>query len=114
MDRNHSLPGSCRLEREDSQKCAPASIGDALGKGVVLRHIGHPQVFMVDHVILLNDLACRCVMEVASLPGDVLLGFGQRRDGLAPAVAALLAPGDASLAAAQIGFGRVVSGNRQE
>jgi hypothetical protein len=45
------------------------------------------------------------MMEVLPLVTDVMLRLGERRDGLAPPVAALLAPRHRTLAAAQIGFG---------
>ena len=108
----HSLPGSYRLEREDGQKHTPPSIADALGQVVVPHHVGDPQVFVIDYVVRLDQLAGVSVMEVTALVADVLMGFCQERHRFASTVAPLLAPRYPSLATSQIGFGfAVVAGS---
>src|SRR6476661_7612401 len=52
---DYPLPGTCCLESEDGEKRAPPRIADALGEMVILDHIGHLQVFMIDHVVLSNE-----------------------------------------------------------
>ena len=51
----------------------PHGVGDTLGQVVVLRHVGNPQVFMVDHVVRLHKGASCFVMKVTPLPCDMLL-----------------------------------------
>jgi hypothetical protein len=104
IDRLHSLPSIRSFERKDGQKRAPPCSTNALGKGVVADDIGNPQVFMVDHIVRLQQVARFLVMEVAAPPDDVLARFGEQRDGFASSVTALLATGDAALAVSQVGF----------
>jgi hypothetical protein len=40
----------------------------ALGKGVVLDHIGHPHIFTGDEIIGAHQPCCFLLMEVAPLP----------------------------------------------
>src|SRR5258708_37239090 len=82
-DRLHSLPGSCSLESEDGQERAPPGIGDALGQGVVLHQVADPQVFVIDHVVLLDELTGFLVVKVAPLVVHVLMGFGEQHHRLA-------------------------------
>ena len=89
----HSLPSIRSFESKDGQKCAPTSITDAFGEGVVPNHVADPQVFMIDRVVGLHQLARFFVVEVAPLPCDVLLGFRQEERRFAPPMAALLAAG---------------------
>jgi hypothetical protein len=52
--RRHSdnpLPSAYCLESEDAQELAPASILDALGKVMILEHIGRLQVLVIDRVV---------------------------------------------------------------
>src|SRR5260221_3529374 len=102
MHRLHALPGACSLESEDGQERAPPGIGDALRQGVVLDHGADPQVFMVDHVVLLDELAGFLVVEVAPLVAHVLVGLGEQHHRLAPAVTALLPSADSPLGTPQI------------
>jgi hypothetical protein len=53
MDRVHSLPGACSLESEDDEERLLPGVRDALRQRVVLHHVGNPQVFMIDHIVLL-------------------------------------------------------------
>jgi len=90
--RLHSLPGACSLASKDAQERAPPRITDAFGEGVVADQVGNPQVFMVDHIVRLDKLGGFFVVAVASLTGNVLLGFCQPRQRFAPPVAPLRAP----------------------
>src|SRR5215469_8806523 len=67
-NRDHLTPGACCLGLKDGAKRCPASIGDALGEVVVPDHIRNPQIFHIDHVILLQQRECGLVMKVAPLP----------------------------------------------
>jgi hypothetical protein len=69
---------------------------------VVSHQVGDPQVFVIDYVVRLDQLAGFSVMEVAALVADVLVGFRQERDRFASTVAAPLAPRHPSLALRQI------------
>ena len=104
----HSLSRRLQLEGKDSEELSPARIADALGQVVIPHQVGHSQVFMIDHVVGLHQLGGLLVMEVAALPCNVLLGFGQQGYRFASAAAALFAPCYPSLAAAQIRFGLTI------
>jgi hypothetical protein len=71
---------------------------------VVLDQVGHPQVFMVDHIVRLHQLVGFLVVEAAALPGDVLLGLRPLDHRLLAAMAPFAPAGDATLAAAQGGW----------
>jgi len=45
-------PGACCLGFEDGPKRRPAGIADALGEVRVADHVGHPQIFEIDGVVL--------------------------------------------------------------
>ena len=51
------FPALAALKARIAQERAPPRIADAFGEAVIPEHIGHPQVFMVDHVVRLDELA---------------------------------------------------------
>jgi hypothetical protein len=55
---------------------------------MVLHHAADPQVLVIDHVVLLDQLASLLVVEVAPLVGALLMRRGEQRDRLAAARAA--------------------------
>ena len=64
----HSLPGACRLESKDGQERAPPRLTDALGEGVVPRHVGDPQVCDIQRVVGLDQVVGFLVVNVPPLP----------------------------------------------
>jgi hypothetical protein len=65
--RYYSLPGARSLESEDDKKRAPARITDALGRVVILHHVGDPQVLVIDRVVLPYQLKRCLVVIITSL-----------------------------------------------
>jgi hypothetical protein len=104
FDRSHSLPGSCRLESKDAQESAPSTITDALGEMVILEQVADPQVFVIDRIVVAQELKCGLVMEILALALALhrLVRPGEQLDRLTPAGAAFPAPSDPSLAAPQV------------
>ena len=72
----HSLPGACCLEREDAQERRPARIGDALGKVVILDHVGDPQVLVIDDIAFAHKRQRRLMVKVLSLAAHSLMRLG--------------------------------------
>jgi hypothetical protein len=79
----HSLPSIRSFESKDGQERAPPGVGDRLRQVVIPDHIGNPQVFVIDHIVRLDELARFLVVKVAPLSCDVLMRLGQQRDGFA-------------------------------
>jgi hypothetical protein len=68
---------------------------------------------MLDRVVLAHELERRCVVEVLPLATDLLMRFGQQRDGLAPAVAPFLAARNTALRGFQCAFGFAIPAGRK-
>ena len=102
------FPAPTALKVRMAQKRTPPRIADALGQVVVPHHVGDPQVFVIDYVVRLDQLAGFSVMEVTALVADVLMGFRQERHRFASTVAPPLAPRYPALTLRQIGFGFAV------
>ena len=73
MDRYDLSTGACCLVGEDAQERAPSGILDALGKMVVLEHVGRLQVFVIDGVVLAHEGERRLMAKVPSLALHLLM-----------------------------------------
>src|SRR5258708_11236478 len=100
-----STPSVCCFGFEDGTELRPTGIRDALGQAVVPYHVGDPQVFEIDRVVLLDQLQGFLVVEVLSLPLHLQVRFRQERDRLAAAMAPFLAPRHAPLRRLEPPFG---------
>src|SRR5258707_15624339 len=89
-DRHDPTPGPCCLGFEEAAELRPAGIAEALAERAVPYQVGDPQVFEVERVVRAHEGERHLVVEVAPLPPDVLMGFGEQHHGLLPTVAALL------------------------
>jgi len=58
---------------------------------MVLDHVGRLQVFVIDGVVLPEELQCELVMEVSALPPYMLVFASEKLHGFLAALAALLA-----------------------
>ena len=56
-DRNHALTGARRLEFKGGPKLRPARITDALGETRVPYHVADLQIFQIEPIVLVNELA---------------------------------------------------------
>src|SRR6185369_16752541 len=70
-DSHHHMTSSFSLVGEDGEKCAPTRVVDALGKGMVLDHPYHIQVFDTDATVPLGIVFGRLDVEVAALACDL-------------------------------------------
>src|SRR6476660_9910076 len=70
----NSTPGACCLGFEAGPKRRPAGIADALGEVRGADHVGHPQIFERDRVVLAQQVQGGLVVEVLSLALHPLLG----------------------------------------
>ena len=66
----------CRFARQDAQERTPARIADALGQVIVLDHVGRLQVFVIDRVVLPEQLQGEFVMEILPLSSAILVSMG--------------------------------------
>lgn len=98
---DNSLAGACCLAGEDGAELRPARIRDAFGEVLIVAHVGHPQLFESDSVVGAEQIQRRLRLEVAALAGNLLVLPLQELHGLAAALAALLAAGDAPQAGQQ-------------
>jgi hypothetical protein len=108
------LPGACCLESEDAQERRPAGIGDALGEMMVPDHVGRLQVFMVDHVVLLNEGQRRLMVEIRSLTAHFLMRLGKQRYRFPTAVAPLLAATHPPLCGFERTLGLAIAPGRED
>jgi hypothetical protein len=99
MHRYYALPGTRSLKGKDGKERPPPGITDALGEEVVLHLVGDLQLFVIDGVESPHQLASFFVVKVLALPTDVLVRLSKEDACLPPAVAPLLAPCNAPLAA---------------
>lgn len=58
---------------------------------VIPEHVGRLQLFVIDHIELLNQLQRRFVLEIGSLAAYLLVCFGQQLHCFTAAIAAFLA-----------------------
>src|SRR5262245_8618133 len=114
MDRLDSLPGACSLESENGQKRRPACVRNRLGEVVIPDHVGDPQIFMINRIVLARQLERRLVMEVLSLAAYCLMRLGKNADCFTPAIAPLLSLRDAPLAFREIPFCLTVAAGRED
>jgi hypothetical protein len=78
---------------------------DALGEMVILEHVGRLQVFVINCVVLTNQLERCLVMEVLPLALHFLMRLGEQCHRLAPTCAAFLAARNTPLRGLQRAFG---------
>jgi hypothetical protein len=108
---NHATASVCCFAFEDGPKLCPPSIRDALSQVGVLDHVADPQIFEIDHIVLPHQQERRFVVEVGTLPTDLLVLPGEDLHGLAAAIAALHPARHPTLGLLQFPFGpAVVSG----
>ena len=67
---HHHMTGSRSLIREDGEKRAPTRLVNAFGKGMVLHHPRHIQVFHTDTAIPLGIVLGGLEVEVAPLTAN--------------------------------------------
>src|SRR5581483_7827060 len=84
-------PGACCLGFEDGTELRPARITDALGEMAVPYHVGDPQIFEIDGVVLAQQHERRLVVEVRALALHLLMRLAKAAHRLAAPFAALLA-----------------------
>src|SRR5690348_917250 len=87
----------CCFALKDAAERRPAGITDALAEMTVPHHVGHPQIFEVDHVVGPDECQGRLVVKVAPLPPHVLVPLGKDTYGFLTALALFLAARDAPL-----------------
>jgi hypothetical protein len=63
-------PGACCLGFKDGTERCPARITDALGQVMIAYHVGNPQIFQVDGVVLPEQGERRLVVKVRPLALD--------------------------------------------
>jgi hypothetical protein len=73
IDRDHLSTGACCLVGKDAQERAPPGILDALGKVMVLEHIGRLQVLMIYHIVGADQVERRLVHRLERLGFAVTL-----------------------------------------
>ena len=62
--RDDPTPGACCLGFEDGTELRPARIADALGEVTIPYHVGDPQIFEIDGVVLAQQRQRGLVVEV--------------------------------------------------
>jgi hypothetical protein len=67
IDSYHLMTSTCSLLFKKSEKCAPTSIHDALGQGMILDHVENDQVLNSDHVVLFRVLFGSLIVVIPSL-----------------------------------------------
>ena len=100
-----STASVCGCAFADGPKACPPRVRYAFGERAVAEHLGDPQVFEREGVVLVEHRPCRLVLKVSARALHLLLRPGEQFDGLLAPVAPLLAPGDAPL-----GFGKPLLG----
>src|SRR5262245_28009045 len=105
LDRDHALPGSCRLESTEGEERSAARLRAALGASRSLPHGADPQIFVGARVVLAPELARLLVREVVPWVAEMLVYLGEQLHSLAAALAALRAPGGPALTASPVRLG---------
>ncbi len=64
---DNPTPGACCRGFEDGTELRPTRIADALGEVVIPYHVGDPQVFEIDRVVLAQQCQRGFVMEIGTV-----------------------------------------------
>ena len=92
VDSYHLMTGTFSLVTQDSEKCAPTGVHDALREMVVFHHVRDLKSFNRNHLIAFGiGLGC-LEMVIAPLSVDLQMRLRRTTSSLAAAVTALLAP----------------------
>ena len=67
------FPASAALKVRMVRNALHPASGMRLSEVVVLHHVADPQVFVIDHIVRLHQLARFLVVEVTALARDVLM-----------------------------------------
>ena len=97
-------PAHAALASRMRTELRPARIADALGEVMVPDHIGDPQIFEIDRVVLAHEIQRGLVVEVGALALQRLMRPLEVAHRFAPALAAFLAARDTLIGLGELLF----------